>query len=154
MFARGMSYRDICGHVEEMYGISVSEATISSVTDSLIPKLQELQQRPLDKLYPFVWLDAINYKVREDGRYVSKAVYTILGVDTDGKKELLGLYLSESEGANYSLSVLTDLQNRGVEDILIACVDGLTGFPEAIATILPRTEVQLCVIHQIRNSLK
>ena len=154
MFARGMSYRDIRGHVEDMYGINVSEATISGVTDSLIPKLQEWQQRPLDTLYPFVWLDAIHYKVREDGRYVSKAVYTILGVNVDGKKDLLGLYLSESEGANYWLSVLTDLQNRGVEDILIACVDGLTGFPEAIASIFPKTEVQLCVIHQIRNSLK
>lgn len=154
MFARGMSYRDIRGHVEDMYGIDVSEATISGVTDSLIPKLQEWQQRPLDKLYPFVWLDAIHYKVREDGRYVSKAIYTILGVNVDGKKDLLGLYLSESEGANYWLSVLTDLQNRGVEDILIGCVDGLTGFPEAIASIFPKTEVQLCVIHQIRNSLK
>lgn len=154
MFSLGMSYRDIRGHVEDMYGIDVSEATITSVTDRLIPELKEWQQRPLDALYPFVWLDAIHYKIREDGRYVSKAIYTILGLTVDGKKELLGLYLSESEGANYWLSVLTDLYNRGVEDILIACVDGLTGFPEAIATIYPNTEVQQCVIHQIRNSLK
>ncbi|MDO6719324.1 IS256 family transposase [Psychrosphaera sp. 1_MG-2023] len=154
MFSLGMSYRDIRGHVEDLYGIEVSEATISAVTDRLIPELKEWQQRPLDAVYPFVWLDAIHYKIKEDGRYVSKAIYTILGLGVDGKKELLGLYLSESEGANYWLSVLTDLHNRGVEDILIACVDGLTGFPEAIATIYPETEVQQCVIHQIRNSLK
>ncbi|HCE4695114.1 TPA: IS256 family transposase [Vibrio parahaemolyticus] len=154
MFSLGMSYRDIRGHVEDMYGVDVSEATITGVTDRLIPELKEWQQRPLDTLYPFVWLDAIHYKIKEDGRYVSKAVYTILGLNVEGKKELLGLYLSESEGANYWLSVLTDLHNRGVEDILIACVDGLTGFPEAITTIYPETEVQQCVIHQIRNSLK
>ncbi|HHX8679226.1 IS256 family transposase [Vibrio alginolyticus] len=154
MFSLGMSYRDIRGHVEDMYGVEVSEATITGVTDRLIPELKEWQQRPLDALYPFVWLDAIHYKIKEDGRYVSKAVYTILGLNVEGKKELLGLYLSESEGANYWLAVLTDLHNRGVEDILIACVDGLTGFPEAIATIYPDTEVQQCVIHQIRNSLK
>ncbi|KYX63910.1 transposase [Vibrio parahaemolyticus] len=154
MFSLGMSYRDIRGHVEDMYGIEVSEATITGVTDRLIPELKEWQQRPLDALYPFVWLDAIHYKIKEDGRYVSKAIYTILGLNIEGKKELLGLYLSESEGANYWLSVLTDLYNRGVEDILIACVDGLTGFPEAIATIYPDTEVQQCIIHQIRNSMK
>lgn len=154
MFSLGMSYRDIRGHVEDMYGIDVSEATITGVTERLIPELKEWQQRPLDPLYPFVWLDAIHYKIREDGRYVSKAIYTILDLTIEGKKELLGLYLSESEGANYWLSVLTDLHNRGVEDILIACVDGLTGFPEAIATIYPNTEVQQCVIHQLRNSLK
>ncbi len=154
MFSLGMSYRDIRSHVEDMYGIEVSEATITGITDRLIPELKEWQQRPLDALYPFVWLDAIHYKIKEDGRYVSKAIYTILGLDVEGKKELLGLYLSESEGANYWLSVLTDLHNRGVEDILIACVDGLTGFPEAIATIYPDTEVQQCIIHQIRNSMK
>lgn len=154
MFSLGMSYRDIRGHVEDMYGIDVSEATITGITDRLIPELKEWQQRPLDTLYPFVWLDAIHYKVKDDGRYVSKAIYTILGLNIEGKKELLGLYLSESEGANYWLSVLTDLHNRGVQDILIACVDGLTGFPEAIATIYPDTEIQQCVIHQIRNSIK
>ncbi|MDL0445799.1 IS256 family transposase [Vibrio alginolyticus] len=154
MFSFGMSYRDIRSHVEDMYGIEVSEATITGITDRLIPELKEWQQRPLDALYPFVWLDAIYYQIKEDGRYVSKAIYTILGLDVEGKKELVGLYLSESEGANYSLSVLTDLYNRGVEDILIACVDGLTGFPEAIATIYPDTEVQQCTIHQIRNSMK
>ncbi|MDF0536028.1 IS256 family transposase [Shewanella sp. A32] len=154
MFSLGMSYRDIRGHVEDMYGVDVSEATISSITDSLIPQLKEWQQRPLDGIYPFVLLDAIHYKIKEEGRYVSKAIYTILGLNIDGKKELLGLYLSESEGANYWLSVLTDLHNRGVKDILIACVDGLTGFPEAISTIYPDTEVQQCIIHQLRNSMK
>tara|TARA_R110001583_G_scaffold192552_1_gene359180 strand:+ start:57 stop:1259 length:1203 start_codon:yes stop_codon:yes gene_type:complete len=154
MFALGMSYRDIRGHVQDMYGLEVSEAVISGVTDRLIPELRSWQQRPLEAIYPIVWLDAIHYKVREDGRYVSKAVYTLLGLNIEGRKELLGLYLSESEGANYWLSVLTDLHNRGVEDILIACVDGLTGFPEAIASIYPDTEVQQCVIHQIRTSMK
>lgn len=154
MFALGLSYRDIRTHVVDMYGIDVSEATITSVTDRLIPELKEWQQRPLEALYPFVWLDAIHYKIKEEGRYVSKAIYTILGLNIEGKKELLGLYLSESEGANYWLSVLTDLHNRGVKDILIACVDGLTGFPEAIASIYPETEVQQCIIHQIRNSMK
>lgn len=154
MFALGMSYRDIRGHVEDLYGIEVSEATITAVTDQLIPELKEWQSRSLDGVYPFIWLDAIHYKIKESGRYVSKAIYTVLGVNIEGKKELLGLYLSESEGANYWLSVLTDLHNRGVSDILIACVDGLKGFPEAIATIYPETEVQQCVIHQIRNSMK
>ncbi|WP_261873177.1 IS256 family transposase [Vibrio rarus] len=154
MFSMGMSYRDINKHVEDMYGINVSSGTINSVTDKLIPELKAWQQRPLDSHYPIVWLDAIHYKVKEDGRYISKAVYTILALNMQGKKEILGLHLSENEGANYWLSVLTDLHNRGVKDILIACVDGLTGFPEAIATIFPETETQLCVIHQIRNSMK
>ncbi|MCU6163111.1 transposase, partial [Enterobacter bugandensis] len=126
----------------------------SAVTDKVIPELKQWQQRPLKAVYPFVWLDAIHYKIRENGRYQSKAVYTVLALNLEGKKEILGLYLSENEGANFWLSVLTDLQNRGVNDILIACVDGLTGFPEAINSIYPDTEVQLCVIHQIRNSIK
>lgn len=149
-----MSYADIASHVAELYGLEISHALISSVTDKLIPELKQWQQRPLDSHYPFVWLDAIHYKVKQDGRYDSKAVYTVLGLNMAGKKEILGLYLSESEGANFWLSVLTDLRNRGLEDILIASVDGLTGFPEAINSIYPNTEVQLCVIHQIRNSMK
>ncbi|EEV22433.1 transposase, Mutator family, partial [Enhydrobacter aerosaccus SK60] len=116
--------------------------------------LKAWQSRPLDSVYPFVWLDAIHYKVKDEGRYVNKAVYTLLALNTEGRKELIGLYCSESEGANYWLSVLTDLHNRGVQDILIACVDGLKGFPEAIQAIFPNTEVQLCVIHQIRNSIR
>ena len=154
MFSMGMSYRDISKHIEDMYGMNVATGMISAVTDKLIPELKAWQQRPLDSHYPIVWLDAIHYKVKEDGRYISKAVYTLLGLDIHGKKEILGLHLSENEGANYWLSVLTDLNNRGVKDILIACIDGLTGFPEAIKTIFPETEIQLCIVHQIRNSMK
>ncbi len=154
MYGLGMSYRDIATQVEDLYGIKVSTATLSAITDKIIAEVREWQQRPLESLYPFVWLDAIHYKVKDNGRYKSKAVYTVLAVNLEGKKEILGLYLSESEGANFWLSVLTDLNNRGVEDILIASVDGLTGFPEAIATIYPDTEVQLCIVHQVRNSLK
>ena len=154
MYGLGMSYRDIAIQVEDLYGITVSTATLSAITDKIIAEVREWQQRPLDSLYPFVWLDAIHYKVKDNGRYKSKAVYTVLAVDLEGKKEILGLYLSESEGANFWLSVLTDLKNRGVDDFLIASVDGLTGFPEAIATIYPDTEVQLCIVHQVRNSLK
>jgi len=154
MFGLGMSYQDIAAHIAELYGLDVSNAMISSVTDKLIPELKAWQQRPLESHYPFVWLDAIHYKVKEDGCYDGKAVYTVLGLTLEGKKEILGLYLSESEGANFWLSVLTDLSNHGVEDILIACVDVLKGFRSAINSIFPRTEVQLCVIHQIRNSMK
>jgi len=146
MFGLGMSYRDIASHV--------STATISAVTDKIIDEVKQWQQRPLESHYPFVWLDAIHYKIKEDGRYKNKAVYTILALNLEGQKEILGLYLSETEGANFWLSVLTDLQHRGVEDILIASVDGLTGFPEAIKTIFPKTEVQLCIVHQIRNSMR
>lgn len=154
MFAPGISYADICREIEDLYAFSVSTATISAVTDKVIPELKQWQQRLLEPVYPFVWLDAIHYKIREEGRYVSKAVYTVLALNLAGKKEVPGLYLSESEGANFWLSVLSDLQNRGIKDILTACVDGLTGFPEAINSIYPRTEVQLCIIHQIRNSIK
>ena len=154
MYGIGTSYADIANQVEELYGINVSTATISAITDKLIDEVKTWQARPLDPLYPFVWLDAIHYKVRDKGRYQNKAVYTVLAVNMDGKKDVLGLYLSESEGANFWLSVLSDLQNRGVEDILIASVDGLTGFPEAIESIFPQTEVQLCIVHQIRNSLR
>jgi len=154
MYGLGMSYRDISSHLEEIYQVTISTATISTITDKIITKVKEWQARPLESLYPFVWLDAIHYKVKDGGKYVSKAVYTILGVRLDGKKEILGLYLSENEGANFWLSVLTDLQARGVEDILIASVDGLKGFPEAINAIYPQTEVQLCIVHQIRNSIR
>ena len=154
LFALGNSYSAIATHIADLYGLDFSHATISAVTDKLIPELKEWQKRPLDQLYPFVWLDAIHYKVKQEGRYEPKAVYTVLGLNIEGKKEILGLYLSETEGANFWLSVLTDLNNRGLEDILIASVDGLKGFPEAINAIFPQTEVQLCVIHQIRNSMK
>ncbi len=154
LYALGNSYSQISEHIEDFYGIHFSKATISAVTDKVIPLLKEWQQRPLESVYPFVWLDAIHYKIKENGRYVSKAIYTILGVNLSGRKEILGLYLSENEGANFWLQVLTDLSNRGIEDILIASVDGLKGFPEAINATFPQTEVQLCIVHQIRNSLK
>ncbi len=154
LFALGNSYQDIRSHIVDMYDINVSNGTINAVTDKLLPELQAWRERDLETIYPIVWLDAIHYKVRENGRYVSKAVYTILGLNIEGKKELLGLYLSDQEGAHHWLSVLTDLNNRGVKDILIACVDGLKGFPEAIETIYPNTEIQHCIIHQIRNSMK
>lgn len=154
LFALGNSYQHIRDYLLNMYGVSVSNGTLNAITDRLVPELRAWQERDLDAVYPIVWLDAIHYKIKENGRFITKAVYTILALTLEGKKELLGIYLSEHEGAHYWLSVLTDLQNRGVKDILIACVDGLKGFPEAIETIYPETEVQLCVIHQIRNSMK
>ena len=154
LFALGNSYQDIRAHIAEMYDINLSNGTINTVTDKLLPELKAWRERDLEAIYPVVWLDAIHYKVKENGRYVSKAIYTILGLDIEGRKELLGLYLSDQEGAHHWLSVLTDLNNRGVKDILIACVDGLKGFPEAIESIYPNTEIQHCVIHQIRNSIK
>ncbi len=154
LFALGNSYQDIRGHIADLYGISLSNGTLNTVTDKLLPELQAWRERDLEAIYPIVWLDAIHYKIKENGRYVSKAIYTILGLTIEGKKELLGLYLSDQEGAHHWLSVLTDLYNRGVKDILIACVDGLKGFPEAIESIYPNTEIQHCVIHQIRNSMK
>ena len=154
LFSHGMSYRDMQYHIHDLYGIEVSTGALTAITDQLLPHLKEWQQRPLERVYPIIWMDAVHYKIKEGGRYISKAIYTLLGLTVDGKKELLGLYLSENEGANYWLSVLTDIQNRGVEDILIACIDGLTGFPEAINSLYPQTEIQLCIIHQIRNSIK
>jgi transposase-like protein len=154
LFSLGTSYQDIRMHIEDLYGIELSNGTINAVTDKLLPELQAWRERDLDAIYPIVWLDAIHYKIKENGRFISKAVYTLLGLNVEGKKELLGLYLSDAEGAHHWLSVLTDLHNRGVKDILIACIDGLTGFPEAIATIYPKTEIQHCIIHQIRNSMK
>ena len=154
LFALGNSYQDIRDHIEDIYGVTLSNGTLNAVTDKLLPELQAWRERELDAIYPIVWLDAIHYKIKEDGRFVNKAIYTLLGLTIEGKKELLGLYLSDTEGAHHWLSVLTDLHNRGVKDILIACVDGLKGFPEAIASIYPNTEIQLCIIHQIRNSMK
>ena len=154
LYALGNSYQDIRAHISDMYDISLSNGTLSAITDKLLPELQAWRERDLDAVYPIVWLDAIHYKIRENGRYVSKAIYTLLALNIEGKKELLGLYLSDQEGAHHWLSVLTDLQNRGVRDILIACVDGLKGFPEAIESIYPHTEIQHCIIHQIRNSMK
>jgi len=154
LFSLGSSYSQITDHIEDIYGVHFSKPAITAVTDKLIPMLDEWKKRPLEAIYPFLYLDAIHYKVREDGHYVSKAFYTVLGITLEGKKEILGLYLNESEGAKFWMQVLTNLKNRGVKDILIASVDGLKGFPEAINAVFPETEVQLCIVHQIRNSLK
>jgi len=154
LFSLGNSQSQIIDHIQEIYGVGFSKPAVTAVTDKLLPMLEEWKKRPLEPVYPFLYLDAIHYKVRENGSYVSKAFYTVLGINLEGKKEILGLYLGENEGAKFWLQVLTDLQNRGIQDILIASVDGLTGFPEAINSIFPKTEVQLCIVHQIRNSLK
>jgi len=154
LYGLGMSYAAINQHLREMYETEIDESTMTSITDRVIPMLREWQARPLEVVYPILWLDAIHFKVKDNGKAESKAVYIVLGINEAGLKEVLGIYLSESEGANFWLSVLTDLKNRGVNDILIASVDGLKGFPEAIESIFPKTEVQLCIVHQIRNSLK
>ena len=154
LYSIGMSYRDIGKHIDEMYDMKISTSTLSQITDKVIPEIKEWQSRQLDKVYPIVFMDAMHFKVKDEGKIQSKATYTILGITKEGKKDLLGIYLSESEGANFWLQVLADLQNRGVEDILIASIDNLKGFAEAITTIFPRTEVQTCIIHQIRNSMR
>lgn len=154
MYAKGMSTRDISSYVREMYAMEISATEISSITDKVIPAMHEWRNRPLCQIYPFVFLDCMFFKVKENGTVSTRAVYNILGVNPEGKKELLGVYLSESEGAKFWLSVLTDLKQRGVEDIFVACVDGLKGFPDAIEAVYPRTQVQLCIVHQIRSSLK
>lgn len=154
LYGMGSSMRDISAHIKEMYDTEVSTEVISEITDRVVPKVKEWQNRPLEDVYCIVWLDAMHFKVREEGKVRHKALYNVLGINKEGRKEILGMYLSESEGANFWLQVLSDLQHRGVKDILIACTDNLTGFPEAIQSIFPKAEVQLCIVHQIRNSLK
>ena len=154
LYAKGMSTRDIVTMLEELYGANVSPTLISKVTDAVMEQVTEWQARPLEAVYPIVYLDCIHLKIRQDHQVLSKAVYLALGVNLEGQKELLGIWLSEHEGAKFWLSVLTELQNRGVQDILIACVDGLTGFPEAINTVFPHTQIQLCIVHMVRNSLR
>jgi len=154
LYSAGMSYADVSSHLAEIYGVEVSEATISAITNKLLPLVSEWRNRPLDAIYPIIFLDAMFFKMREEGKVINKALYNILGISQSGHKEILGFYLADSEGSNFWLGVLNDLKARGVEDILIACVDGLTGFPEAIAASFPKTEVQLCIVHQIRNSIK
>ena len=154
LYSAGMSYADVSNHLAEIYGVEVSAATISAVTNKLLPLVTAWRNRPLAAIYPIVFLDAMFVKIRDEGRVITKALYNILGVNQSGYKEILGFYLADGEGANFWLGVLNDLKARGVQDILIACVDGLTGFPEAIAAAFPHTEVQLCIVHQIRNSLK
>ena len=154
MYAKGMSQNDISAHILEIYGLEVSDSTISRVTDKILPVVKEWQQRPLESIYAVVFMDAIHYHVRCEGRIVKKAVYVAIGINLDGRKEVLGMYVGENESAKYWLSILNGLKNRGVEDILITCIDGLTGFPEAISAVYPNTEIQHCIIHQIRNSTK
>jgi putative transposase len=154
MYGHGMSLRDISAHIKDMYDTDISAATLSAITDKVIPQVAEWQSRSLESLYCIVWLDAMHYKVKQDSKIVTRCVYNILGITIEGRREILGCYTNESEGANFWLSVLTDLQNRGVQDILIACIDNLKGFAEAISTVFSKTEVQSCIVHQIRNSLK
>ena len=154
LYGLGMSFRDISGHIKEMYDVDISHDALSEITDRVIVQVKEWQSRPLESVYPIVWLDAIHYKVRDGGKVVSRAVYNVLAINSEGHKDLIGMYVSESEGAKFWLSVLTDLKSRGVMDILIACTDNLAGFTEAILSIFPQAEVQSCIIHQIRNSLK
>ena len=154
LYAKGMTTREIVATFKEMYDADVSPTLISKVTDAVIEQVKEWQSRPLDALYPIVYLDCIVVKVRQDNTIINKAVFLALGVNTEGHKELLGLQMAENEGAKFWLSVLTELKNRGVKDILIACVDGLKGFPDAINTVYPDTHIQLCIIHMVRNSLK
>ena len=154
MYGLGMSFRDISAHIKDIYDSDISASTLSAITDKVIPLVKEWQGRPLESIYTIVWLDAMYYKVKEDGRIQTRCLYNILGINLEGKKEILGMYIHQSEGANFWLSVLTDLQNRGVADILIACIDNLKGFAEAIQTVFPQTEVQSCIVHQLRNSLK
>ena len=155
MYAFGTSTREISSYFEREFNTRLSAETISAITDRVLPEIKEWKSRSLDAVYAICWLDAIHYKVKDDtGRAVTRAVYNVLGINKEGHKELLGMYVAKSEGANFWLEVLTDLQNRGVEDIMICCVDGLKGFPDAIQSVFPHTAVQLCIVHQIRNSIK
>ncbi|GJG29696.1 hypothetical protein PRBRB14_05750 [Hallella multisaccharivorax DSM 17128] len=156
MYAFGTSTREISRYFEREFNTRLSAETISAITDRVLPEIKEWKSRSLESVYAICWLDAIHYKVKDDsGRAVTRAIYNVLGINKDGHKELLGMYVAKSEGANFWLEVLTDLQNRGVEDIImICCVDGLKGFPDAIRSVFPNTAVQLCIVHQIRNSIK
>lgn len=154
MYAKGMSTRDIEDHLRDIYGVEASASLISRITDKLMPAITEWQSRPLDSLYPIVFLDGIVFKVRKDSRVINKCLYSVLGINMEGRKEILGIWLSENESASFWTTVCNELKNRGVEDILIVCRDNLSGFSSAIETVFPKTEQQLCVIHQIRNSTK
>lgn len=154
LYARGMSTRDIHEQVKDLYGIEVSADMVSKITDKIIPQMNEWKNRPLEPIYPFIFLDAIHYKVREDGQIKNKAAYVVLGVTLDGYKDILGIWIGENESSKFWLGVLNDLKNRGVEDVLIFSVDGLTGLKEAIQTAYPNSEIQRCIVHQLRNSFK
>ena len=154
LYARGMTVREIQGHLEEMYGTEVSPSLISAITDAVSEEVKVWQSRPLDELYPILYLDCIHVKVRDSGAVRTKAVYLAIGVNMEGRKEVLGLWIAQTEGAKFWLQVVTELKTRGVQDIFIACVDGLKGFPEAIEVVYPKASVQLCIVHMVRNSLK
>ena len=154
LYSRGMTTRDIQAHLKEIYGIDVSPELISRVTDAVHEDVREWRTRPLESTYPIVYLDALRVNSRQSGKNENKALYLALGINMDGKKEALGFYLSETEGAKFWMGVLSDLKNRGVEDIFIACMDGLTGFPDAVRAVYPKTKVQLCIVHMVRNSTK
>ena len=154
LYAKGMSTRDIVASFQEMYGADISAGLVSQVTNSVIEKVIEWQNRPLDPVYPIVYMDCIVLKIRQDKRVINKAIYLVLGINVEGQKELLGMWISENEGAKFWLSVLTELQNRGVQHLLITCVDGLKGFPEAISATFPKAQIQLCIVHMVRHSLK
>lgn len=154
MYAKGMTTRDINSHMQDIYGVSVSPSMVSAITDKILPLLEEWQDRPLEELYPILFLDGIHFKVRDSGRIRNKCCYTVLGINMEGRKEVLGLWVSGTEGAKFWMSVLTDIKNRGVADVLIACTDGLKGFKEAIAAVFPETILQRCIVHQVRNSMK
>ncbi|KMZ53019.1 transposase, Mutator family [Dorea sp. D27] len=154
MYAKGMTTGDIESHMRELYGIDISDSTVSRITDKVLPIVKEWQERPLEDVYAVVYMDAIHFHVRNEGRIVKRAVYIALGIDMEGRKDVLGMYVGQNESAKFWLSILNGLKNRGVEDILIACVDGLTGFPQAIEAVFPQTEIQQCIIHQIRNTTR
>lgn len=154
LYAKGMSTRDITATFQEMYGAEISAGLVSQVTNSVMEQVVEWQSRPLESVYPIVYMDCLVLKIRQDKRVINKAIYLALGVNLEGHKELLGIWISENEGSKFWLSVLTDLQNRGMKHMLIACVDGLKGFPEAINATFPETKIQLCIVHMVRNSLK
>jgi transposase-like protein len=154
MYAKGMTTGDIESHMQELYGVDISDSTISRITDKILPIVKEWQERPLEDIYAVVFMDAIHFHVRSEGRIVKKAVYIAIGIDMSGHKDVLGMYVGENESAKFWLSIMNGLKNRGIRDILIACVDGLTGFPQAIEAVFPKTEIQQCIIHQIRNTTK
>ena len=154
MYAKGMTTSDIESHIKEIYGLSVSDSTISRITDKILPVVREWQNRPLESVYPVVFLDAVHFHVRSEGQIIKKAVYVAIGLTENGIREVLGMWVGENESAKFWLSVLNSLKNRGLEDILIACVDGLTGFNDAIEAAYPKTEIQQCIIHQIRNTTR
>ncbi len=154
LYARGMSTRDIEDQIREIYGINLSAEMVSKITDKIVPEIKEWQQRPLEPIYPFIFMDAIHYKIRQDGHILNRAAYVVLGVTLDGNKDILGIWIGENETSKFWLGVMNDLKNRGTKDVLLFCVDGLTGLKEAIEAAYPKAQIQRCIIHQLRNSFK